>query len=167
CFIGSILCAAGGALQSWLAWPEQPSAGGGGAAWWAAIIQSAGTLFFNLTTYQAMHTALTSPEVQQARLAARLARRDLLPRLRRDRLPRLVASSMVAGARRRGLVVSRQSTFSAAFSSESRLSPATSFRRPGRCSTRRRPTGTHRWARHASWPVLSTPCTATGPRRCH
>ena len=36
--------------------------GGGGAAWWAAIIQSAGTLFFNVTTYQAMHTALTSPE---------------------------------------------------------------------------------------------------------
>lgn len=61
-FMGSILFTAGGGLQSWLAWPEQHSAGGGGAAWWAAIIQSAGTLFFNLTTYQAMHTALTSPE---------------------------------------------------------------------------------------------------------
>ena len=31
------------------------------AAWWASIIQSAGTLFFNVTTYQAMHTALTAP----------------------------------------------------------------------------------------------------------
>ena len=30
--------------------------------WWAAIVQSAGTLFFNVTTYQAMHTALTSSE---------------------------------------------------------------------------------------------------------
>ena len=61
-FIGSILFTAGGGLQSWLAWSERHSPGGGGAAWWAAIIQSAGTLFFNVTTYQAMHTALTSPE---------------------------------------------------------------------------------------------------------
>ena len=59
-FVGSILFTAGGGLQSWLALSERHSAGGG-AAWWAAIIQSAGTLFFNVTTYQAMHTALTSP----------------------------------------------------------------------------------------------------------
>jgi hypothetical protein len=55
-FVGSILFTAGGALQSWLAWAER------GAGWWAAIVQSAGTLFFNVTTYQAMHTALTSSE---------------------------------------------------------------------------------------------------------
>jgi hypothetical protein len=61
-FVGSILFTSGGALQSWLAWPDRKSAGGGRAAWWAAIVQSAGTLFFNVTTYQAMHTALTSPE---------------------------------------------------------------------------------------------------------
>jgi hypothetical protein len=61
-FIGSILFTAGGALQSGLAWAERRSRGGGRAAWWAAIIQSAGTLFFNVTTYQAMHTALTSSE---------------------------------------------------------------------------------------------------------
>ena len=61
-FVGSILFTAGGALQSRLAWPERRIAGGGRAAWWAAIIQSAGTLFFNVTTYQAMHVALTSPE---------------------------------------------------------------------------------------------------------
>ena len=61
-FIGSILFTAGGGLQSWLAWPDRRSPGGGAAGWWAAIIQSAGTLFFNLTTYQAMHTALTSSE---------------------------------------------------------------------------------------------------------
>ncbi|HKD33139.1 MAG TPA: hypothetical protein VKB73_06675 [Gaiellaceae bacterium] len=61
-FVGSILFTSGGALQSWLAWPERRLAGGGRAAWWAAIVQSAGTLFFNVTTYQAMHTALTSPE---------------------------------------------------------------------------------------------------------
>jgi len=61
-FVGSILFTLGGALQSWLAWPERRSPGGGRAAWWAAIVQSAGTLFFNVTTYQAMHIALTSPE---------------------------------------------------------------------------------------------------------
>jgi hypothetical protein len=61
-FVGSILFTLGGALQSWLAWPEWRSPGGGRAAWWAAIIQSAGTLFFNVTTYQAMHNALSSPE---------------------------------------------------------------------------------------------------------
>jgi hypothetical protein len=61
-FVGSILFTLGGALQSWLAWLQWRSPGGGRAAWWAAIIQSAGTLFFNVTTYQAMHTALTSSE---------------------------------------------------------------------------------------------------------
>ena len=61
-FVGSILFTAGGGLQSWLAWADKRVAGGGRAAWWAAIVQSAGTLFFNVTTYQAMHVALTSPE---------------------------------------------------------------------------------------------------------
>jgi hypothetical protein len=61
-FVGSVLFTIGGALQSRLAWPDRRSPGGGRAAWWAAVIQSAGTLFFNVTTYQAMHTAVTSPE---------------------------------------------------------------------------------------------------------
>ena len=58
-FVGSILFTLGGAMQSWLAWIERRSAGGP-AAWWSAIVQSGGTLFFNVTTYQAMHVALTS-----------------------------------------------------------------------------------------------------------
>jgi hypothetical protein len=61
-FVGSVLFTAGGSLQSWLAWPARRSPDGGRAAWWAAIVQSAGTLFFNVTTFQAMHTALASPE---------------------------------------------------------------------------------------------------------
>jgi hypothetical protein len=61
-FVGSVFFTAGGALQSALAFPERRSSGQGRAAWWAAIVQSAGTLFFNVTTYQAMHTALSSPE---------------------------------------------------------------------------------------------------------
>jgi hypothetical protein len=61
-FVGSILFTAGGALQSLLAWSARRSPGGGRAAWWAAIVQSAGTLFFNVTTFQALHTALASPE---------------------------------------------------------------------------------------------------------
>ena len=59
-FVGSILFTAGGALQSWLAWPERNSSGGGRASWRAAIVQSAGTLFFNVTTFQALHTEVTS-----------------------------------------------------------------------------------------------------------
>jgi YrhK-like protein len=61
-FVGSIFFTAGGALQTWLALPERRSSDAGRAAWWTATIQSAGTLFFNVTTYQAMHTALTNPE---------------------------------------------------------------------------------------------------------
>ena len=61
-FVGSILFTAGGAVQSRLSWPVRHRPGGGRSAWWAAAIQSAGTLFFNVTTFQAMHTALTSPE---------------------------------------------------------------------------------------------------------
>ena len=61
-FVGSILFTAGGALQSWLAWPERRIPRGGRAAWYAAIVQSAGTLFFNVTTYHAMHVAFTNPE---------------------------------------------------------------------------------------------------------
>jgi hypothetical protein len=61
-FVGSILFTMGGGLQSWLAWSGRHSPGGGRAGWWAAAIQSAGTLFFNVTTFQAMHTAVTSSE---------------------------------------------------------------------------------------------------------
>jgi hypothetical protein len=62
-FVGSILFTAGGGLQSWLAWGDwRARRPGGGAAWWSAIVQSAGTLFFNVTTYQAMHVAVTNSE---------------------------------------------------------------------------------------------------------
>jgi hypothetical protein len=63
-FVGSILFTTGGALQSWLAWSERRHPGGR-SAWWSAIIQSAGTLFFNVTTYQSMHTAVTSSTYNQ------------------------------------------------------------------------------------------------------
>jgi len=61
-FVGSILFTIGGALQSWLAWPARHVHGEGRGGFWAALIQSAGTLFFNVTTYQAMHTAVSSSE---------------------------------------------------------------------------------------------------------
>ena len=60
-FIGSILFTIGGALQTRIAFPERRSPGAGRAAWWAATVQSAGTLFFNVTTYQALHTSLSDP----------------------------------------------------------------------------------------------------------
>ena len=55
-FVGSILFTGGGAVQSWLAFPERGSPGPGRAGWWAAIIQSAGTLFFNVTTFHSLST---------------------------------------------------------------------------------------------------------------
>jgi hypothetical protein len=61
-FAGSILFTAGGALQVFVAHAERRSPGAGRAAWWAAVVQSAGTLFFNVTTFQAMHTQLSNPE---------------------------------------------------------------------------------------------------------
>jgi hypothetical protein len=60
-FVGSILFTTGGALQSWLAWPERHARGGGRAAWWSALTQSAGTLFFNRTTFRGMQTAISNP----------------------------------------------------------------------------------------------------------
>src|SRR6478735_6283086 len=60
-FVGSILFTTGGALQSWLAWPDRHWPGPGRAAWWAAAIQSAGTLFFNVTTFRALQTAVSNP----------------------------------------------------------------------------------------------------------
>src|SRR6478736_9882877 len=59
-FVGSILFTCGGALQSVIAFRERHSPHGGPAAWRAAAIQSAGTLFFNVTTYQALHTSLSN-----------------------------------------------------------------------------------------------------------
>jgi hypothetical protein len=53
-FAGSILFTWGGLLQLRLSSP--------GAERWAALVQSAGTLFFNVTTYQALHTSLSDPD---------------------------------------------------------------------------------------------------------
>jgi len=59
-FAGSILFTGGGVLQSTVAFAERRSAGAGRAAWWAAAIQSTGTLFFNVTTYRALRTSISS-----------------------------------------------------------------------------------------------------------
>ena len=59
-FVGSILFTGGGALQTWLAFPGRHAPGAGRAGWWAAAIQSAGTLFFNVTTFQALSTRRSS-----------------------------------------------------------------------------------------------------------
>ena len=64
-FVGSLLFTAGGAIQTWLAFAERRSPGAGRAAWWAAIVQSAGTLFFNATTFRALHTPLSDPAYNQ------------------------------------------------------------------------------------------------------
>ncbi|HZC53681.1 MAG TPA: hypothetical protein VE441_14445 [Mycobacterium sp.] len=61
-FVGSLFFTTGGALQSWLAARQRRDAGAGRAAWWTAIVQSAGTLFFNVTTFRALQTAISSPQ---------------------------------------------------------------------------------------------------------
>lgn len=61
-FAGSVLFTAGGALQVALAAPHRRT---DHAAWWAAVVQSAGTLFFNATTFRALDTALTSSDYDQ------------------------------------------------------------------------------------------------------
>jgi hypothetical protein len=60
-FAGSIFFTLGGALQSSIAWPGRRANAAGTAAWRAAIIQSAGTLFFNVTTFRALETAIGDP----------------------------------------------------------------------------------------------------------
>jgi YrhK-like protein len=59
-FISSIFFTTGGAIQSWLGWPNRRASRAGTAAWRVAIIQSAGTIFFNFTTYHAIHTATSN-----------------------------------------------------------------------------------------------------------
>jgi len=58
-FVGSIFFTLGGALQSSLAFPERRERA---AAWWSAIVQSAGTVFFNVSTFAALDTAFSDPE---------------------------------------------------------------------------------------------------------
>jgi hypothetical protein len=60
-FVSSIFFTVGGALQSALAWPQRRRGAAGRGAWWAAIIQSAGTLFFNVTTFRALSTTIDDP----------------------------------------------------------------------------------------------------------
>src|SRR3954466_7462129 len=52
-FVGSIFFTTGGALQTSLSWHDRRS-----ADFRAAAIQSAGTLFFNLSTFRALETSL-------------------------------------------------------------------------------------------------------------
>src|SRR3954467_15477906 len=58
-FVGSVLFTAGGALQTWLAAAARRAEPG---AWRPAYVQSLGTLAFNVTTFAALHTAVTSTE---------------------------------------------------------------------------------------------------------
>jgi hypothetical protein len=60
-FVGSLLFTTGGALQVWLAAADRWDPGAGRAAWRTATVQFAGTLFFNITTFRAVQTALSDP----------------------------------------------------------------------------------------------------------
>jgi hypothetical protein len=60
-FVGSLLFTAGGAVQTWLSAADRHARPMGRAAWWAAITQSAGTLFFNISTAHALQTVVSDP----------------------------------------------------------------------------------------------------------
>jgi hypothetical protein len=61
-FAGSLLFTAGGALQTWLAAPDRAKGRAGRAAWWAAVIQSLGTVCFNVTTFRALDVAVSNAD---------------------------------------------------------------------------------------------------------
>ncbi|WCB95206.1 hypothetical protein DSM104299_03949 [Baekduia alba] len=61
-FVGSIFFTGGGALQSGIAFATRRGSHTGRAAWRAAAVQSAGTVFFNVTTYLALHTSLSNAD---------------------------------------------------------------------------------------------------------
>jgi hypothetical protein len=61
-FVGSVFFTVGGALQTWLAAPGRRAPGAGRAAWWAAVVQSVGTVFFNVTTFRALQTAVSASD---------------------------------------------------------------------------------------------------------
>ncbi|WP_051683661.1 hypothetical protein [Blastococcus sp. URHD0036] len=61
-FAGSLFFTTGGALQVWLAVADRGDGGPGRAAWWTAVVQFAGTLFFNVTTFRALQTALSAAD---------------------------------------------------------------------------------------------------------
>jgi hypothetical protein len=60
-FVGSLLFTLGGAIQTWLSSPARNVDDTGRAAWRAAVIQSAGTLFFNVTTLRALQVTVSDP----------------------------------------------------------------------------------------------------------
>jgi hypothetical protein len=61
-FVGSVFFTVGGGLQVWLAAAARRGNPSGRAAWAAAAVQSAGTLFFNISTFMALWTSLSDPE---------------------------------------------------------------------------------------------------------
>jgi hypothetical protein len=56
-FVGSIFFTTGGALQTSLAWHER-----GSDAWWTAVVQSVGTVCFNVSTALALHTSVSNAD---------------------------------------------------------------------------------------------------------
>jgi hypothetical protein len=61
-FVGSLLFTTGGALQTWIAAPARHDGAAGRAAWWTAVVQLAGTVFFNVSTFRALWTVLSDPD---------------------------------------------------------------------------------------------------------
>ena len=60
-FVGSIFFTLAGGIQTASAWPGRHVGQSRRAAWWSALVQSAGTLFFNVSTFHAIDVAVSNP----------------------------------------------------------------------------------------------------------
>ena len=88
-FVGSILFTAGGALQTFIAFPERHSGAPGRAAWWAAVDPIRRHAVLQRHDLSGSADIDHQLQLRQARMAPGRVRLDLLPRLGRDRLSRL------------------------------------------------------------------------------
>jgi hypothetical protein len=148
-FVGSIFFTFAASLELREVTVRRGRRWGRDATWWSAFVQFAGTLLFNVSTFDAMQDGLSTH--QENRLvwtpdlfgsACFLASGALAYRVATG-----PSSSPPAGTGRGG---SPRSTSWAACSSASRPWPPTSCPRAGRCSTSPPRTGPPRWARSAS-----------------
>ena len=61
-FVGSVFFTLAGGVQTWLAWSKRRGDSSRRAALWSAGVQSAGTLFFNVSTFHAVDVAVSDPQ---------------------------------------------------------------------------------------------------------
>ena len=126
--------------------------------WWSSGVQLLGTLFFNVTTFRALSTAVGARVVRPGRVAAGRLRLDLLPGVRVPRVRRGVRRAAAPRSPARSRACWSRSTCSGAWRSRSRPSRRTSCRPRATSSTSTWPTPPRRSVRWRSWSAPSCCC---------